>query len=366
LTTDRFLKACRSEPVDRTPIWLMRQAGRYMPEYRSVRAKVNFLELCKSPELCTEVTLQPVDILVVDAAILFSDILVPVEAMGLKLDFNPAPVFEKPVRTKADIESLRVIDPEADVPYVLDAVRMILRELNGRVPLIGFSGAPFTLLSYMVEGGGSRNFTRLKSMMWGEPALYRNLMEKVTETVIRYLNAQIHAGAQAVQIFDTWGGMLSPADYLNYALPYTRRVIEGIEKTEITGPVEFTSKAERPPEGEFRTVPIINFVGGSQGIMPLVARAGGDVIGVDWRIDIAEARRQLGKDKAVQGNLDPIALLAPIPEIDRMAKEIIAAAGDTGHIFNLGHGIIPETPVDNVKALVESVHRHGESHRVKI
>ena len=274
MTTDyRFLKACRQEPVDTTPVWLMRQAGRYMAEYRSVRAKVSFLELCKSPELCTEVTIQPIDALGVDAAILFSDILVPIEPMGMKLDFTPAPLFEKPIRTQADVDALRVIEPEADVPYVMETVKMLRRELEGRVPLIGFSGAPFTLVSYMVEGGGSKSFMKLKTMMWNEPTIYRSLMEKVTETVIRYLKAQTSAGAQALQIFDTWGGILSPADYLNYVLPYTRRVIEAVKTPE---------------------VPIINFVGNSQGLMPLVAQAGGDVIGVDWRIDIAEARRQVG------------------------------------------------------------------------
>ncbi len=339
MTTDyRFLKACRQEPVDTTPVWLMRQAGRYMAEYRSVRAKVSFLELC------TEVTIQPIDALGVDAAILFSDILVPIEPMGMKLDFTPAPLFDKPIRTQADVDALRVIDPEADVPYVMETVKMLRRELEGRVPLIGFSGAPFTLVSYMVEGGGSKSFMKLKTMMWNEPTIYRSLMEKVTETVIRYLKAQTAAGAQALQIFDTWGGILSPADYLNYVLPYTRRVIEAVKTPD---------------------VPIVNFVGNSQGLMPLVAQAGGDVIGVDWRIDIADARRQVGPTKAVQGNLDPIALLAPVDEIDRRVKEIIVAAGDTGHIFNLGHGIVPETPVDHVKALVDSVHKHGQSHRVK-
>src|SRR5512135_289303 len=258
MTTDyRFLKACRQEPVDTTPVWLMRQAGRYMPEYRVVRGKVSFLELCKSPELCTEVTLQPIDALGVDAAILFSDILVPIEPMGMKLDFTPAPLFEKPIRTQADVDALRVIEPEADVPYVMETVKMLRRELEGRVPLIGFSGAPFTLVSYMVEGGGSKNFLKLKSMMWNEPAVYRSLMEKVTETVIRYLNAQVEAGAQALQIFDTWGGVLSPGDYLNYVLPYTRRVIDGVKNQE---PMESVSKVS-PPASFERAVPVINFVG---------------------------------------------------------------------------------------------------------
>ncbi len=344
----RFINACFSKPVDRTPVWLMRQAGRYMEEYRAVRAKVDFLTLCKSPELCTEVTLQPIDKFGIDAAILFSDILIPVEAMGVKLDFNPAPVFEKPIRTQADVDALRVIDPEADVPFVPETVKMLRRELESRnVPLIGFAGAPFTLASYMVEGGGSRSFRHLKTMMWREPGVFRSLMEKLTETVIKYLNAQVDAGAQAIQLFDTWGGVLSPADYLNFVMPYTRLVIQGIKKS---------------PEG--KKVPVINFVGNSQGFMPLVAQAGGDVIGIDWRIDIAAARSQVG-GKAVQGNMDPVFLLAPIPEIEKRVKEILAGAGDTGHIFNLGHGIIPETPPDHVKALVDFVHEHGESHRVK-
>ncbi len=344
----RFINACFSKPVDRTPVWLMRQAGRYMEEYRAVRAKVDFLTLCKSPELCTEVTLQPIDKFGIDAAILFSDILIPVEAMGAKLDFNPAPVFEKPIRTQADVDALRVIDPEADVPFVPETVKMLRRELEScNVPLIGFAGAPFTLASYMVEGGGSRSFQNLKTMMWSAPKVYRSLMEKLTETVIKYLNAQVDAGAQAIQIFDTWGGVLSPADYLNFVMPYTRLVIQGIKTS---------------PEGD--KVPVINFVGNSQGFLPLVAQAGGDVIGIDWRIDIAAARNQVGR-KAVQGNMDPIFLLAPIPEIEKRVKEILAAAGDTGHVFNLGHGIIPETPPEHVKALVDFVHEHGESHRVK-
>ena len=230
MTDYRFLKACKSEPVDTTPVWLMRQAGRYMPEYRAVRAKVDFLTLCKSPELCTEVTLQPIDILGVDAAIVFSDILVPIEPMGMKLDFNPAPVFERPVRTQADVDKLRVIEPEADVPFVMETTKMLRRELERQGPADRvFAGAPFTLVSYMVEGGGSKNFMKLKSMMWREPKVYRSLMEKVTETVIRYLKAQVGAGAQALQLFDTWGGVLSPADYLNYVLPYTMRVIKASE-----------------------------------------------------------------------------------------------------------------------------------------
>jgi len=344
MTTDyRFLKACRREPVDTTPVWLMRQAGRYMPEYMAVRKNVSFLELCHSPELCTEVTLQPIDILGVDAAILFSDILVPIEPMGMKLDFTPAPVFESPIRTQADVDKLRVIDPDADVPFVMETIKMLRRELEGRVPLIGFSGAPFTLVCYMVEGGGSKNYINVKRMMYNEPSIFRTLMEKVSDTVIAYIKAQAAAGAQALQIFDTWGGMLSPADYLNYVLPYTMRVINEVKTP---------------------GVPMINFVGNSQGIMPLVAQSGGDVIGVDWRIDIAEARRQIGPNKAVQGNLDPLALMAPPKEIDKKVKDIIVGAGDTGHIFNLGHGIVPETPVDHVKALVESVHEHGTSHSV--
>ena len=336
--SDRFLKACRGEPVDTTPIWIMRQAGRYLPEYRAVRRRHSFLEVCHEPELACEVTLQPVDILGVDAAILFSDIMIPLEGMGCSIEFSPGPVFAEPVRTAADVERLRVCDPGADVPFVLDAVRLIRRELAGRVPLIGFSGAPFTLAAYMVEGKGSRNFENLKRMMYAAPEVYRALMDKVTETVIRYLNAQIRAGAHAVQVFDTWGGILSPADYAQYVLPYSTRVLAGLD----------------------RSVPVIHFVKGCGLLLDRIERAGGDVLGIDWHIDLADAVDRLGGRFAVQGNLDPTVLLGPRELVEARAREIVEKGRRArGHVFNLGHGILPSVPVDNVKALVEAVHAAG-------
>lgn len=336
--SDRFLNACRGTPVDTTPIWIMRQAGRYLPEYRAVRQRHSFLEVCHEPELACEVTLQPVDILGVDAAILFSDIMIPLEGMGCSIEFSPGPVFAEPVRTAADVERLRVCEPESDVPFVLDAVRLIRRELGGRVPLIGFSGAPFTLAAYMVEGKGSRSFENLKRMMYAAPGVYRALMDKVTDTVIRYLNAQIRAGAQAVQVFDTWGGILSPADYGEYVLPYSARVVAGLD----------------------RSVPVIHFVKGCGLLLDRIERAGGDVLGIDWHIDLADAIDRLGGRFAVQGNLDPTVLLGPRELVEARAREIVEKGRRArGHVFNLGHGILPSVPVDNVKALVEAVHEAG-------
>lgn len=336
--SDRFLKACRGEPVDTTPVWIMRQAGRYMEEYRAVRARYSFLEVCHEPELACEVTLQPVEKLGVDAAILFSDIMIPLEGMGCEIDFDPGPVFASPVRTAADVGRLRVCEPEADVPFVLESVRLIRKELDGRVPLIGFSGAPFTLSSYMVEGGGSRDFPNLKRMMYAEPSVFHALMEKVTETVVRYLNAQIAAGAQAVQVFDTWGGILSPADYGEYVLPYSKRVIQGLD----------------------RSVPIIHFVKGAGGFLDRVKQAGGDVLGIDWHLDLAEAIDRIGDSFGVQGNLDPTVLFGPRDFVVKRAREVVERGRRArGHVFNLGHGILPATPVDNAVALVEAVHEAG-------
>ena len=337
--SDRFLRACRGEPVDTTPIWIMRQAGRYLPEYRAVRQRHSFLEMCHTPELACEVTLQPVEILGVDAAILFSDIMIPLEGMGCSIEFAPGPVFAEPVRTAADVERLRVCEPEQDVPFVLEAVRLIRRELGGRVPLIGFSGAPFTLAAYMVEGGGSRTFENLKRMMYAAPDVYRALMDKVTDTVIRYLNAQIRAGAQAVQVFDTWGGILSPRDYAAFVLPYSTRVFREID----------------------RGVPAIHFVKGCGLLLDLIRRAGGDVLGIDWHIDLADAVDRVGNAFSVQGNLDPTVLLGPRELVVSRAREIVEQGrAARGHVFNLGHGILPSVPVDNVKALVEAVHEAGQ------
>jgi uroporphyrinogen decarboxylase len=334
---NRFLDACRGLPVDRTPVWLMRQAGRYLPEYMKIRQTCSFLQLCKTPELAAEVTLQPVDILGVDAAILFSDILTPVEPMGLELDFVPGPVFENPVRTMADVARLRIPDMAADVPFVLETIRILRRELAGRVPLIGFGGAPFTLACYMVEGKGSKDFATVKKLLYAAPETYAALMEKITTMLIAYLRAQVTAGAQAIQIFDTWGGILSPTDYERYALPYSTRVIAGLRGC---------------------GAPIIHFVKGAGTMLDRVSLAGSDVIGLDWHTDLGRARATIGNDFAVQGNLDPTVLFAPQSHIEGEVRRILAEnGGRPGHIFNLGHGILPDTPPENAKFMVDCVHR---------
>ncbi|MFA7062101.1 MAG: uroporphyrinogen decarboxylase [Pedobacter sp.] len=333
----RFLDACWGKPVDRTPVWLMRQAGRYLPEYMAVRSRSTFLELCKTPELAAEVTIQPVDILGVDAAILFSDILTPVEPMGMKLDFVPGPVFENPIRSMADVEKLRIPEMEQDVPYVLETLKILRRELASRVPLIGFGGAPFTLACYMVEGKGSKDFAHIKRMMYAAPAVYAALMEKITMMSMEYLNAQIKAGAQCIQIFDTWGGILSPADYGAYVLPYTTRLINGLNRMQ---------------------TPVIHFVKGAGAMLETVKKAGGDVMGLDWHVDLNSARNALGPDMAVQGNLDPTVLFAPQQIIEREVRRVLDEnAGRPGHIFNLGHGILPTVPPENARFMVECVHR---------
>jgi uroporphyrinogen decarboxylase len=333
----RFLDACWGKPVDRTPVWLMRQAGRYLPEYMRVRSNCSFLDLCKTPELAAEVTLQPVDILGVDAAILFSDILTPVEPMGMELDFVPGPVFENPVRTMADVEKLRIPQMEEDVPYVLETIKILRRELAAKVPLIGFGGAPFTLACYMVEGKGSKDFAQIKRMMYTAPEVYAALMEKVTAMDMEYLNAQIRAGAQAIQIFDTWGGILSPADYERYVLPYTKKLIDGLDRTGI---------------------PVIHFVKGAGTMLDIVQKAGGDVMGLDWHVNLGKARDVLGNAMAVQGNLDPTVLFAPKETIEVEVKRILYEnAGRPGLIFNLGHGILPTVPPENAIFMVEAVHR---------
>ncbi len=340
MRAERFLRACRREPVDCTPVWLMRQAGRYMPEYMAIRSKHSFLTMCKTPELAAEITLQPVNRLGVDAAILFADILLPLEGMGIGLEFakDEGPVIRNPVRGQADVDRLRVIEPEEDTPYVLEAIRLVRRELDGKVPLIGFAGAPFTLASYVIEGGGSKSYLRCKRLMWEDPRAWHGLMEKLAETTVRYLKAQVAAGAQAVQVFDSWVGALGPDDYEQYVLPHSRHVIEGLRET---------------------GVPVIHFANNASTLLDLVKRAGGDVIGLDWRIDIGEARARLGAGVAVQGNLDPTALFAPLPVIEEKVKRILDRAGPTGHIFNLGHGIHKETPVEHAVALVEMVHEHS-------
>ncbi len=336
---DTFLKACRGEKVDHTPVWIMRQAGRYLKEYQEVRAKIDFLTLCKTPELAAKVTLQPVDILGVDAAILFSDILIPVEAMGMHLEFSDkkGPVLGEPVRTKAGVDRLIIPDTEDSMPFVLEAIRILRKKLEQKVPLIGFSGAPYTLATYIIEGGSSKNFMNTKRMMYQNPGLFQGLMEKITATVIDYLSAQIKAGAQAVQIFDSWGGNLSPYDYENIIFPHVKKAIKALKKFD---------------------VPVIFFVNDCAGLLDIIKKAGADVVGIDWRVDMYKAVKTLGKKVAVQGNLDPCALFGPKEQIEERVQDILNRADTAkGHIFNLGHGILPETPVESAIALVEAVHR---------
>ncbi|MGE5305811.1 MAG: uroporphyrinogen decarboxylase [Alphaproteobacteria bacterium] len=332
-----FLAACRREQTSYTPVWLMRQAGRYMEDYRKLRAQYGFLELCKRPDLAAEITVTPVERLGVDAAILFADILLLLEPMGVGLEYSKGdgPVIPRPVRTAADVDALKEVAPEKNLSFVFDAVRKCRAALNNRVPLIGFSGAPFTLASYLIEGGGSRNYIHTKRLYYSEPAAWNNLMERLARAVAEYLNGQIAAGAEAVQLFDSWAGCLSPNDYETFVLPYTRAAIQAITPG----------------------VPVINFSTGTSGALKHIRAAGGDVIGLDWRVNLDEGWAAVGHDVAVQGNLDPVALFASPKEIrNRVADILRRAAGRPGHIFNLGHGILPETPVPHVIAMVEAVH----------
>lgn len=335
-----FLLACRRKPTEYTPIWLMRQAGRYMKEYRALRRKFSFLEMCKNPELAAEVTLLPIEKLKVDAAIIFSDILLPLEPMGVELEFakNEGPIIHHPVREMKQIDALRIIDPEEDLPFLIEAIRLVRKELEEKIPLIGFSGAPFTLASYIIEGGHSKNYILTKGLMYQDRLVWDGLMEKISEVLIRYLNAQIRSGVQALQLFDSWVGCLSPSDYEEYVLPYSKKVIDGVDKG----------------------VPIIHFATSSSTLLERMKWAGSDVIGVDWRVDLGEAWSRLRYDVAIQGNLDPVVLLGPEDLIEREVKRILdSARGRPGHIFNLGHGILPNTPVDHVTALVEAVHQYS-------
>ncbi len=341
LRNSRFLKACRRETTDATPIWLMRQAGRYMEEYRALREQYSILQIIKTPELAREVTMQPINAFDLDAAIIFADILPPLEGMGLELDFlkGEGPVIYNPVRSAADVEELRVLPPEETLWFTLEAIRLTREELDSRgIPLIGFSGAPFTLASYAVEGGSSKNRLHVKGMMMGEPDAWHAMMSKFAEVAGNYLLAQAQAGAQALQLFDSWVGELNPDDYREYVMPYSKRAIE------------IASQAG---------VPVIHFGTNTNGMLELIRDAGGDVIGVDWRIRLDDARQRLGNDVAIQGNLDPAALFAPWDALKARAQQILdQAQGQPGHIFNLGHGILPKTPVDNVKRLAEFVHEY--------
>jgi uroporphyrinogen decarboxylase len=339
--TSRLLKACRREKADATPIWLMRQAGRYMAEYRQLREKYSLIEIVQSPELACQVTMQPVNAFDVDAAIIFADILPPLHGMGLELDFvkDEGPTIYNPVRTAADVHNLRVVPPEETLWFTLAAIKLARAELDPRgIPLIGFSGAPFTLAAYAIEGGSSKHYLHTKGLMMSNPAAWHHLMEKLTDVVGHYLIAQAHAGAHVLQLFDSWVGALSPDDYRQYVMPYSQRAIQ------------IASQAGAP---------IIHFGTGTNGILELIRDAGGEVIGVDWRIDLAIAWQRIGHDHAIQGNLDPAALLAPWEALKVKAQQVLEKAGGRpGHIFNLGHGILPETPVDNVRRLVDFVHEY--------
>jgi uroporphyrinogen decarboxylase len=341
LQNDRLLRACRKEPVDRTPVWIMRQAGRYLPAYQALRRKVSFMDLCKTPELAMQATLTPLETLDVDAAILFSDILIPVEAMGMTVVFteHKGPQLPEPIRNSADVDRLRVPDPEIAMGFVPEAIRLVNRAIGGRIPLLGFSGAPYTLATYMVEGETSKNFYGIKRMLFESPKLLHSLLEKLTRTVTDYLNAQIAAGAHAVQLFDTWAGALTPVEYGEFAFPYTQQVIAGLHR---------------------KSCPVILYVNGGSSYLDRMAESGADVVSLDWRIEIGEARQRIGHKVALQGNLDPCALYAP-PETIRMhvARILQGYGKGEGHIFNLGHGILPDIPVDHAIAMVNAVHEES-------
>lgn len=345
---DLFLRAARREATESTPVWMMRQAGRYLPEYRAIREKHGFLEMCRTPELAVEVTLQPVDLVGVDAAILFSDILVSFPGMGLDLEFakGEGPVIHNPIRTVADVEKLRVPDPYEATGYVMDAIKILRNELVDKVPLIGFAGAPFTLASYAIEGHGTRDYEHCKALMWGEPVAWDMLMNKFADTVIAYLSAQIDAGAQVVQVFDSWVGYVAPRDYERSVLPYTKRVID-----------EVTAHGNATVEGG---VPVIHFANGATSMLDLVQQAGGDIVGVDWRLDMAKAVEQIDPKFGIQGNIDPVALFAPDDAIERMVVDILEAFGTRpGHIFNLGHGIHKTTDPEKARTFIRLVHEHS-------
>lgn len=339
LKNDRFLRALKRQPVDYTPIWLMRQAGRYLPEYRATRAKAgNFMNLCQNPELACEVTLQPLDRFELDAAILFSDILTVPDAMGLGLYFSEGegPLFKQPIKNIQDIHKLGVPDPEGELKYVMDAVRLIRRELSGRVPLIGFSGSPWTLATYMVEGGSTKTFSKIKALIYNEPAAAHQLLDILAKSVSAYLNAQISAGAQAVMIFDTWGGVLTKKDYLDFSLSYMQQIVDTLPKND---------------------VPVILFTKGGGAWLEEMSLSGCSALGLDWQTGLGDARKRVGNQVALQGNLDPSMLYANPDKIRTEVADLLADFGHgNGHIFNLGHGIHPEIDPENVKVLVDAVH----------
>jgi len=337
IKNDRFIKACFREKTDRTPIWIMRQAGRYLPEYRKIREKTDFLTLCKTPELAAEVTIQPVDIIGVDAAIIFSDILVVPEAMGMKLEIEEGrgPVFENPIRTEDDYASLKNFDPTNETKYLMDAISLTKRELDNRVPLIGFCGSPFTLLTYMVEGKGTKTFSKIKQFVYRNPILAHKLLNRLSELLSDFLSAQIKAGADALQIFDTWGGILSKEDYSEFSLSYMEKTIAGVKK---------------------KGSPIIVFSKGVHHSIKKISKTGADVIGLDWTMDLGKVREKVANKVALQGNLDPTVLYAEPEIIRKRAIKVLKSYGKgSGHIFNLGHGILPDINPENLKVLVQTV-----------
>ena len=345
---DRFLRACRREPLDVPPVWFMRQAGRYMPQYRALREKYSLLELCRHPELAVEVTLQPLDVLDVDAAILFSDLLLPFTPMGLEFDFvkGEGPAISNPIRSASDVERLARFESRESLAHVLEAIRLLRRALVDRVPLIGFGGAPFTLASYAIEGGPSRDYLRTKSLMYNQPAAWHRLCDLFADVIAEYLLAQIEAGAQAVQIFDSWAGALSVADYREFAYPHTKRIFDRLAEKSAGDGLAGSG------------VPAIHFGVGTTALLADMAAAGGDVIGVDWRQPLDVAWNAIGTTRGIQGNLDPTKLFGPEDQLFAAADDILRrAAGRPGHIFNLGHGVLPTTPIERLQALVKHVKR---------
>lgn len=349
LQNDTFLRALLKQSVERTPVWMMRQAGRYLPEYRKVREQAgSFMNLCTNPELACEVTLQPLDRYAFDAAILFSDILTIPDAMGLGLSFaeGEGPRFSNPIRSAADVDKLPIPDPEQELRYVIDAVRLIRTSLQGRVPLIGFSGSPWTLATYMVEGGSSKSFQKIKAMMYEQPSVMHRMLEKLAKSVALYLNAQIAAGAQAVMLFDTWGGMLTSEDYLEFSLHYAKLVREQLQT-----------------EADGRRVPTILFTKGGGLWLEAMAESGYDALGLDWQTDIGLARARVGDKVALQGNMDPVSLYANPDVIRAKVKNVLERYGrGSGHVFNLGHGILPDIDPEHVKAMVDAVHEFSPAY----
>ncbi|MGH9803773.1 MAG: uroporphyrinogen decarboxylase [Candidatus Acidiferrales bacterium] len=340
----RFLRACRKQAVDATPVWFMRQAGRYMPEYRALRARHGILEICKQPDLAAEVTVTAAEQLGVDAAIIFSDLLLPVEPMGMKLRFasGEGPLLENPLRDPAAVARLRT-DGAGELTFVAEAIRSVNRHFSGRLPVIGFAGAPFTLASYMIEGGGSRHYLHTKALLYGEPDHWAALMEKLCAVLEPYLLSQVDAGAHAIMLFDSWVGCLPLEDYRRSVLPYSRQLVQAVQS---------------------RGLPVIHFGTGTAHLLAAMDDAGAEVLGVDWRLPLGHAWGLINYRPAIQGNLDPVALFAPLPELRRRVEEVLAeAAGRPGHIFNLGHGILPDTRVENVRAVVEIVHAYSAVHR---